>query len=153
MAIIRQIAGRYKHQLKAECLGVMDGDQSDSLNQHIGHFIKALEISKERDHEIEWFKNRMAFLPGNTWPEKWMIKKLKSLDISSFAKICGTTNEKLTSYLDEALSAEKHNELHILAKKLSLDSENVCCMVARWITENAPEDFYHLKETIIALLP
>jgi energy-coupling factor transporter ATP-binding protein EcfA2 len=153
IAIIRQMAGRYKHQLKAECVGVMDGDQSDLLTQHIGQFIKALEMSKEPDHEIEWFKSRLAFLPGKTWPEQWMVNKLKSLDISSFAKICGTTNEKLNSYLDEALSAEKHNELHILAKKLSLDSENVCCMIARWLSENTPEDFYPLNEVIRTLLP
>jgi hypothetical protein len=152
ITIIRQMAGRYKHRRKTKCIAVMDGDQSDLIEQHADQFINALEKSKDRKIELQWFKDRLAFLPGKTWPEKWIMQTLKSLDITSLAIIFKISNDELYSYIDEALSAGKHNEFYTLAKSLSLDIQNVCCTVARWLSENKPDEFLQLKGTIETLL-
>lgn len=151
--IIRQMAGRYKHRLKTECIAVMDGDQAVLIEQHSDHFINALELSKDRPQEIEWFKDRLSFLPGNVWPEKWIMQTLKSLDIDSLAITFKISKHELYFYIDEALTAGKHNEFYSLAKSLSLDIQDVCCTVARWLSQNIPDEFSKLNEIIKSLLP
>lgn len=83
MAIVRQLAARYKDKHKSECLAVMDGDQSSSIASHTNHFIDTLESSKDKGSERQWFQDRLAFVPGDTWPEKWIIQQIRSIDTTS----------------------------------------------------------------------
>ncbi|MBI4643310.1 MAG: AAA family ATPase [Deltaproteobacteria bacterium] len=78
ITIIRHMAGRYKEKRKAECICVMDGDQAAKIRHHMKKFLEALENSKDTEKEIEWFEQRLVFLPGKTWPEKWLIQTLRS---------------------------------------------------------------------------
>jgi energy-coupling factor transporter ATP-binding protein EcfA2 len=153
IAIVRQMAARYKDAGKSECVAVMDGDQSSSIQMHEDHFIKALETSKDRRVEAQWFRERLLFLPGKTWPEKWLILSLKAANITGLAEIFRVSEEELSSYIDEAETAGKHNEMYSLAQSLSLDSVYVRCTIAQRVAEDTIDDFYMLMESISRLLP
>ena len=81
------------------------------------------------------------------------MQTLKSLDLTNLAISFGTKKEELYIYVSEAAGAGKDNEFYILAKNLSLDAQKVCSIVARWLSENKPDEFLQLNETIKSLLP
>lgn len=133
MAIVRQMAARYKDPKGTECIAMMDGDQARSIDLHKKHFAEAIESSRHPERDAEWFSQRLVFLPGSTWPEKWLIRSIRATDISELASLVAVPEEKLSSYLAEAASAAAHDEINILAERLSLDAMYVlrtaaCCL-------------------------
>ncbi len=140
-AIARQMAARYKESKKAECIAILDGDQSIISSTHVANFVKALENSKNKETEENWFKERLFFLPGETWPEKWIIEQLKTLDTENLACLLKCSKDEFNTYIEEALTAEKHNELFNLSKNLSLDLGYVKGTVTSWLSSEAEEYF------------
>lgn len=147
-AIARQMASRYKEAKRHQCIAILDGDQSNSEKTHITNFINALEKSTDKSKEESWFKERLLYLPGTTWPEKWIIEQLKVIDTKKLADIFKCSDEKLNSYIDEALTAEKHNELFNLSKSLFLDVEYVKGTIASWLSLEIEEIFDGLISSI-----
>ena len=153
MTIIRQMAARYKDPKDSECIAVMDGDQKHSIDHHKKNFIKALESSKDHDKEIEWFTERLSVLPGDIWPEKWLIQSLQSMDTAELASLLAVPKEELCSYIDEAAGAEEHNEINILAKRLSLDPMHIFRTAACCLARSDNDYFRPIHETIERFLP
>lgn len=148
VSIARQMASRYKEHKKHQCIAILDGDQSSSEKVHISNFLNALESSKDKEAEVAWFKERLLYLPGNTWPEKWVIEQLKILDTKELADLFKCSDEELNSYIDEALTAEKHNELYSLSKNLSLGIEYVNGTIASWLACEIEKEFSGLISSI-----
>jgi predicted ATPase len=148
VTIIHQMAARYKDPKSSECIAVMDGDQASTIDLHRRHFVEALESSKDHDKETKWFTQRFAFLPGTTWPEKWLIQSLQPTDINELASVLGVPKEELSSYLDEAVGAAEHNELYILAGRLSLDPMYIFRTAACCLARSNNDDFHLICTTI-----
>ncbi len=140
-AIIRQLASRRKDNRDCECIAVMDGDQAASSGTHESNFLKALEAYEDPNEEISWLSDRLGFLPGNTWPERWLIDSLLTEDLSELARTLRVSVEELSLYLKEARNVEKHNEFYNLACNLSLEPENVLQAAARWVAIEKGDDF------------
>lgn len=141
VAIARQMAAKYKNKNSTECIAILDGDQSSSAIIHLENFMKALESSKDKEKEAQWFRKRLYFLPGNTWPEKWLIEQVKSLETKELSTLLKCSDEEFKTYVEEALTAEKHNELYILSKNLSLDVDYVKGTVASWLSRKIEQEF------------
>lgn len=141
MAIARQMAAKYKKPKSTECIAILDGDQSSSTSIHLANFIKALEASKDKDKEESWFQERLYCLPGNTWPEKWIIEQLRDLDTEKLAALLKCSVDEFETYIEEALTAEKHNELYSLSKNLSIDIDYVKGTVASWLSLEVESEF------------
>jgi predicted ATPase len=152
ITIIHQMAARYKDPKKCECITIMDGDQAHSLNLHKSQFLKSLESNKDAEQEVEWLMRRLAFLPGNVWPEKWLIETLRSVDVSGLAELLHISKEELSSYVDDAASASKHNEVYNLAKNLSLDPIHVYYVSAAWLLSEGNADFQPIYEIVNSFL-
>ncbi len=152
-AIIHQSAARYKDQRPTECIILMDGDQSDSHNMHINQFIKALEATTNREEDSEWFSKRLGFLPGDTWPERWLIEMLLSLDISELAKRFNVPTTELLLYIKQAKNAGEHNEFFSLATSLYLDTETTYLFTAEWVVKQKSTEFDKIGEIIRRYLP
>jgi len=146
--IIRQMAARYKDPRKSECIAVMDGDQAHALNLHKNQFLKALESNKDAAREADWFIQRLAFLPGNTWPERWLIETLKSVDIVGFDELLNVSKEELSTYINTAVSASKGNEIYTLSKSLSLELANIYYLSATWLLKKGNNDFQPIYEIL-----
>ena len=145
-AVVRQMAARYKDPKQSESIAILDGDQANQINQHKDLFLKMLESIEDGEKEPIWFMERIAFLPGNTWPEKWLIQTLRSIDICELAKRLNVSEAEFLSYVDEANSASKHCELDTLANKLSLDSVSLCNISGRWLKEIGNSDISPINE-------
>jgi len=148
VAIVRQMAARYKDPKGSECIAVMDGDQANSVDVHRRHFIEALESVEDDAKETEWFTQRVGFLPGNTWPEKWLIECLRSADINKLATLLSISRDELASYVGEATSAEKHKEIYTLAGRLSVDPMHLFRTAACCLTSSKDADFCLVHEII-----
>lgn len=141
MAIARQMAAKYKDSKSSECIAILDGDQSSSTSTHLSNFMKALESNKDKDEEENWFQERLYFLPGDTWPEKWIMEQLRELDTEKLADLLKCSEDELETYVEEALTTEKHNELYSLSKNLSLDIDYVKGTVTNWLSLEIDSEF------------
>jgi len=152
-AIIRQMAARRKDKRGGECIAVMDGDKASASGTYQNKFLGALESSENPDEEKTWFSERLTFLPGNTWPELWLIDSLLTLDTSAMAGSLRVSAEEFSSYLTEARNAGKHNELYHLAKSLCLEPENVLQTSARFVAAQKSDDFGQINAMLTKYLP
>jgi hypothetical protein len=153
-AIVRHMAGRYKDPPRADCLAVMDGDNSSHVSQLENSFLDALESTKDKQTAREWFSSRLVFLPGQTWPEKWLLQTLLSIDCSSLASYLNVSEEEFRQCLEDAISAEEHDEIYTLARKLSIDDPKlVCCTTVNHLAHSEPNHFQLITQKIAELLP
>jgi energy-coupling factor transporter ATP-binding protein EcfA2 len=148
VAIARQMASRFKETKRHQCIAILDGDQSSSEKIHVSNFMNALENSKDKEAEENWFKKRLLYLPGDTWPEKWVVVQLKNIDTEELADLFKCSDEELNSYIDEALTSEKHDEIYSLSKSLSLDIENVKGTTASWLARKIEDKFSGIISSI-----
>lgn len=152
-AIIRQMASRRKDKRTGECIAIMDGDQVASSVTHKSQFLDALEACEDRDKESNWFSERVAFLPGSTWPERWLIDALLTVDIAELAGSLRVSVEELSSYLKESRNAGKHDEFYHLANNLCLEPESVLQASARCVAAQKSDDFRQINEILARYLP
>ena len=145
-AIIHQMAARYKDQKKDECIAIMDGDQIVNTSTFLGQFIKALESCPDEDKARTWFEERLTFIPGNTWPEYWLVDTILSLDLNELTDFLNINLEDLRTYLEKAKNAGKHNEFYCLAQDLCLESSDVFPVVARMVAKQRREAFTQIDE-------
>jgi predicted ATPase len=120
--IIHQLAAKYKAPRDFECMALMDGDKATLIAVHKKHFLESLESCQDEEKAIEWLMQRLVFLPGATWPEQWLLRCLKSVDTGGLAALMGVKPEEFRTYLEEAMAAGEHNEIHLLSKRLCLDA-------------------------------
>ncbi|AXF19431.1 hypothetical protein CUJ89_02150 [Burkholderia pyrrocinia] len=125
-AVVRQMAARYKEGRTSNVLAILDGDQSKRLAAHAKVFANALEAVTDVDTAKEWFESSLFFLPGDTWPERWMVEQLLTdVGLSTICSEFGTDIHTTREELESSLRAEKHGELFCLADSFALD-ENSC---------------------------
>ncbi len=143
-SIASQMAAIYKGRKTTECIAILDGDQSSSINTHVSNFIKALEASKDKTTEENWFRKRLYFLPGDTWPEKWLMEQITQLEIGELADLLKCSENELYSYAEEAMAEGKHNEIYSMRINLSLDVNYLTSTITRWLTTELETDFSDL---------
>ena len=148
VAIARQMASKYKESKNKKCIAILDGDQSFSQKTHVANFMKALENSQDKVAEESWFKERLVYLPGDKWPERWVMEQLKRFNTQELAELFKCSNDVFNSYIEEALTAEKHNELYNLSKNLSLDIRYVNATIASWFAFKIEDEFVNIISAI-----
>ena len=62
------------------------------------------------------------------------MEQLRKLDTEELADLLKCSEDELETYIEEALTAEKHNELYSLSKNLSLDIDYVKSTVTNWLS-------------------
>jgi predicted ATPase len=150
-AVLRQMAARYKDRRNVECLAILDGDQSVQ-SSHVDLFLSSLETKNDSDKATDWLKDRLAFLPGDTWPERWVMQELINSNLNALACQFKITPDDLSKCVETASTSDKHNELYSLSQSLSLDEQLVWSNICLWIVNEKPEEFLYLKRTIDNLL-
>ncbi|WP_097092234.1 ATP-dependent nuclease [Novosphingobium sp. Chol11] len=129
----RLMAARYMEK-RRNCLCLLDGDQRGSLTAIKSEIANMCDgkFTTEREKIYGWISERVAFLMGDEWPEKWLFERaIEMCGVSprweqSPADRWGLGNESaLCDILEQSLGAGKHNEFPHLANALSLPEENV----------------------------
>lgn len=148
-ALSRQLAALYQRGSKKSTLVIFDGDQRKLLNDNLKHAKSMLENNLQ-DFD-EWFKHRVEFLPGNEWPEKWIVEK-NIQNVESLSKIVLSPVEQLIEVLNRGMEAEKHKEFYDISSPLGLPESIVldrCCLNLTMCCES---DFLYLTTKIQKLL-
>jgi energy-coupling factor transporter ATP-binding protein EcfA2 len=121
-ALARQIAALYVRGEMKPMIAIFDGDQRSKESDNLVHAKKMAEKTKS-DFD-DWFKNHICYLPGDTWPEAWLLQK-GSDNLDALAALLNVDSESLSDQIEYALQAGKHNEFHDLGRQLGLD-RNQC---------------------------
>ena len=161
-AVLRQLGGRSIEGID-DCMCVLDGDQSKNLVEGLKIVEAATEASsqEEKDAVGEWAKDRVFCLPGDTWPEKWLLDEAVDIILNDLPVLgmnlpatWGLKNkDELLRLLEDALLQGSHNEFFELAMAVKLDVQRVRQDVCRLVATAKPEKFSNLISTIHDKLP
>ncbi len=126
-SIPRQMAASYREHNLNFC-SVLDGDkrtQTCSQINTVKHSLEGRLNHSEEDFKI-LIQERLLYLPGNTWPEKYLLEELKSQqDISYLEDNWDAASDEIIYFVNAALTAGKHHEFYTLATNLSLNKRDV----------------------------
>lgn len=145
-AVMRHLAARYKDSRHkkdriVEVCVFLDGDKSSSKNTQVKLFLDALENSKEQDGAKEWVEEHLSFIPGNEWPESWVVKPSnRNPFYERFGREMGMSASEVDEMLDSSARAGKHNEFYEAAKILNYDKTIVANHLIKSAFELNPEE-------------
>ncbi|EKN4068132.1 AAA family ATPase [Yersinia enterocolitica] len=140
-ALSRQLAAIYNRTNKKKTLVIFDGDQRTKQSSNLKHARDMAENIK--DDFDAWFLDSINYLPGDIWPEKWLVKK--NLEhISGLVILSNSDIDSVTNALERGLESEKHKEIYNIAAKLGLPESEMLSRMCINIAINGKEDFSYL---------
>lgn len=145
-AVMRHLAARYKETIHkknniVEVCVFLDGDKSSKKTEQISQFIKAVENPTELQEAKDWVEKRLLFIPGNEWPESWIVKPSNRKPFyERFERELQMSVAEVDDMLDSSARAGKHNEFYEAAKILTLDKVIVASHLIKSAFEAAPEE-------------
>ncbi len=157
-AVMKHLAARYKESKHkkdrlAEVLVFLDGDKSSKKAEQINHFINAVENPTEKEEAKDWVEKRLLFLPGNEWPELWVIKPSgREAFHKRFGREFQMAVAEVDDMLDSAARAGKHKEFYEAAKILNLDKIVVASHLIKSAFESAPEESQKITDVVRGFL-
>ena len=104
-AVTRQLTARYKNIKKGECIAILDGDKSTKNESLYHNFLNMLESVDDKDAAESYIKDRLKFLPGITWPEKWIFLEIKQKYVAELAAELSIDETSLNDYLDDSIES------------------------------------------------
>lgn len=152
-SVVRQLAARRRDPQARETIAFLDGDMSGNTDSYIDLFLKAIETVKDQSEEKNWLLQRLGFLPGDAWPERWVISTLVAeSDLKESAKDLGVNESELRKALTEALLQHRHEEYHYIASALALDEAYIRERLAKLASTFSSDAVKNLTEFIESAL-
>lgn len=151
-AIVTILAGKRKEGLSSNYLGIFDGDKRTSRSKQIKLFLKRLESFEDRSAELAWIQQRMITLPGDSWPEKWLISKVKASVNSALESDLGATSDEILEAVAWAEQAEKHSDIFEFSQKIHLAKGSAEQILCAHVAKFYNEEFSDLIQAIGDLL-
>ncbi|HEY8098343.1 MAG TPA: hypothetical protein VIE65_19960 [Methylobacter sp.] len=105
-------------------------------------------LSTDKEEDIKaWMKNKIEYLPGDTWPESWIIQKCSdSIDILS--PLLGVSEDELVDILEQGLEAGKHNEFSAIGVAVGLEAQDVMARFCMAINQGHANQFEKLIQSL-----
>lgn len=153
-AILHQLAARYREK-RPNCMAYLDGDQRRNHKSSVGKVKRCLEGRFVcTDEEMsEWVTCRLRYLPGDTWPEKWLIKQsVAATDYSRLEQDWGGDGTVIRSCLGDASRARKHSEFYSLEQRLHRDQDSLRSDLIRFVKTECAQEFQQMQEEINGML-
>lgn len=147
-AIARQLAARYKNVKEGDCIAILDGDKKDSFDETKTIFCNALETITMNSDLENWLNQRLEYLPGDTWPESWILNEIKKGDCCFLCSIINIDKDRLLGYIEESLLSGKHNEFYTLSNKVNLERDLIISSCAKEVINLRQENFVILEKFI-----
>lgn len=139
-AVMRHLAARYRENRPSEVCVLLDGDKRQSRETQINQFVSAIEHSDDQEKTRIWVEERLSFLPGEEWPEAWVLSQRSERTCDRLQDELGISRAAVDDILDAARRAGKHNEFFEAATRLCLDEPIMCHHLIRAAFESAPEE-------------
>lgn len=153
-AVLRQVAARYREGQK-NFVAFLDGDKQNGHRNAAEKVKRYLEdrFDCNEDQMNQWIDTHLRYLPGNTWPEKWLMQQaIECGNMLELTRLWGVDKSAILDILDNAMRAGKHKEFFSLEKGLHLPREQVRSDVIRFIGANSLSEFEKTIKAINSLL-
>lgn len=149
-AIARQLAALWIRSEDRPTIVIFDGDQRVKRSQNLQH-AKNMAENTTKDFE-DWFDAHSTYLPGNTWPEAWIVQKCKECLPETFVALSLDDECEASEFLEYALQAGKHNEFFELSKNVGLEKSHCLKLLTNVISEKFPAEFAEVQGLIYSKL-
>jgi len=140
-ALARQLAAIHVRGEGCPTLAIFDGDQRNKQNDNFEHANSMCENPK--GIFSEWFTSHIDYLPGDTWPEAWLIQRATEC-LQSLAQAVSCDEDTLKDILEYGLQAGKHNEFYEIAKQLGIERDMCLQSIAMIVTSDLQSEFQPL---------
>lgn len=154
-AVLRQLSSRYLEQ-QDSCLIILDGDKRNEQNDILRRVRENVETRyRESEDEInKWVRDRLDFLPGNTWPERWILETAQGLANKDYLFEHWDMEDinRVDQSLANALLAGKHNEFYTLQSEVQQPLTQVRADVIRFVKQGQPDVFGGVTNKITSML-
>ncbi|WP_087687135.1 ATP-dependent endonuclease [Pandoraea sp. PE-S2R-1] len=148
-AIARQLAAAYVRKDTRPILAIFDGDQRAHGSSNFEH-AKNMAENPGKDFK-DWYESRIAYLPGSTWPESWIVQKAQAAsDVAAVALACEP--EATPGILEFGLQAGKHNEFFEISQHVGLSKTQCLERLSATVCAIFPTEVAYLVEKIDELL-
>ncbi|WP_349969562.1 AAA family ATPase [Pseudomonas caspiana] len=136
-AIARQLAALNIKGEERPTIAIYDADQIPKAVDNLSHARKMVE-NPPADFDT-WYNDRISYLPGDTWPEAWIVQQAKEYpELVSIA--LGLDIERVDELMEYGLQAGKHNEFFEIASNIGLDKTQCLQYLTKVVcTASTPE--------------
>ena len=148
--VVRHLAMR-KIEGVDTCFAILDGDQRNHSATHLSNFQKALESGSDSSSEA-WANSRLSFLPGNDWPERWLVSKMREAAFCVLDQDWGLTPHERVEIMNKALQAPKHAEFHAIAQSVGFPEQVVRNRVIGCALASSPTERQAIETNILKAL-
>ena len=149
-AVLKQLSAKYREE-KENCIAFLDGDKKEDVLKAKKQIKSHLEGRVNPDFD-EWIEKRLLYLPGNEWPEKFLIDCAAKTAVNELAERWQVAEEKLTQFLDMALVAGKHREIYDLANRLAQTKDITLSDIIRILSQKNRPEFEVIENSIREVL-
>lgn len=144
-SLSRQMGAIFQRGKKTKSLIIFDGDQRKFYRNNLNCAHSMLE--KSEGEFTKWFSENIAYLPGDEWPEKWIINKnLEYVD--NLAMLVNGDPDITMAALNRGAGSEKHKEFYEASIILGISESEMldrCCLN---IAMMCPESMIHLVDLV-----
>ncbi|MHB0777592.1 ATP-dependent nuclease [Halomonas sp. WWR20] len=147
-ALSRQLAANYMREKRDHITVVYDGDQRFLERKNIEHALSMAEPKDKEDFE-EWMREKILYLPGDTWPESWVVQKCLE-DINEVSTLFGIEEDEMSDILERGLEAGKHKEINDIGGLVGLDEKEVLSRLCLCVVKSHEEQFENLIDEFSA---
>jgi len=148
-ALARQLSAIYVRGEARPVLAIFDGDQLSKAKDNLGLAKKLAE--KAKPEFDDWYIARSAYLPGDTWPELWLLTKAQDC-LDPLSTILGSTVDELVDVIEYGMQAGKHNEFHEMAKHLGLEPQQCLQHFTMVVAQNFSHELAEVAARIEATI-
>ena len=143
--VARQLAACYIRDKNMSVMAIFDGDQTARHRDNLSH---AQDMAENPDADFSsWFNARCSFLPGNTWPESWIIQKTIANPDSLATKLKMDESE-LVETLEQGLLEGKHKEFGRISDLVGMDEVRCLDLFTQNLVEQEPDEFGPLVDRL-----
>jgi ABC-type multidrug transport system ATPase subunit len=146
-ALVRQLSSNYIREKQQNIVVVFDGDQVVKENDNLLHGYKMTESPDKIEDIQKWMKSKIEYLPGEGWPELWIVQKgLESIDILS--PLIGVGKDELSDIIKQGLDAGKHNEFSAISHAVGLEEQDTLNFFCIAINQGHSKEFEMLIQSL-----
>ena len=139
-AVLRHLATHYCEGYEDSTCALLDGDARKEKPDMERQFRGLLE-ARYSELARGWFRDHVAFLPGDVPPEEWMFSQQSPHLLERLQREFGVHVEQVSQFLEAVAVAQHHDQLFELARLLVVeDRVLVLYQMSKGALESCPEE-------------
>jgi hypothetical protein len=150
---MRYAAAKFKERQRKshtpEICVILDGDKASGKSKQIKQFLNALESTKDPDEAKDWIDKRLIFLPGNDWPESWVVNPSnKTPFYERLARDLQMSPSEVDDLLESSARAGKHKEFNEASRILNLPRDLIVSYLIKSAFDAEPDRLLEIQNFI-----